>query len=50
MAPSQVFVDDGETVLSNQVNFDTGDTGISLFSDGGTATFSGITIREYGGE
>ncbi|KQR34598.1 MULTISPECIES: glycoside hydrolase family 32 protein [Curtobacterium] len=46
----EVFVDDGATVLSNQVNFDTGDTGISLFSDGGTATFSGITIREYGGE
>lgn len=44
----EVFVNAGYTVLSNQVNFDAGDTGISLYSDGGTATFSNITIREYG--
>ncbi|MBP2411994.1 levanbiose-producing levanase [Arthrobacter stackebrandtii] len=42
----EVFVNAGHTVLSQQVHFADGDTGISFYSDGGTATFSGITIRE----
>jgi levanbiose-producing levanase len=33
-------------VLSQQVHFADGDTGISLYTDGGRAIFSGITIRE----
>ncbi|MCP1503613.1 levanbiose-producing levanase [Curtobacterium herbarum] len=45
----EVFVDAGSVVLSNQVDFDSGDTGISLYSVGGAATFSDIVIREYGG-
>lgn len=44
----EVFVNNGHTVLSQQVHFADGDTGISLYADGGAATFSGITIREFG--
>lgn len=44
----EVFVNAGYTVLSQQVHFAPGDTGISLYSDGGTATFSSIVVREFG--
>lgn len=43
----EVFVNAGHTVLSQQVHFAAGDTAISLYTDGGTATFSGITIRDF---
>ncbi|MBA2951779.1 GH32 C-terminal domain-containing protein [Streptomyces himalayensis] len=43
----EVFVNAGHTVLSHQVYFETGDTGISVYADGSSATFSGITIREF---
>ncbi|MEA9984315.1 glycoside hydrolase family 32 protein [Subtercola sp. RTI3] len=43
----EVFVNAGHTVLSQQVQFTDGDTGISLYSDGGPATFSNISIREF---
>ena len=43
----EVFVNAGHTVLSQQVHFADGDTGISLYTDGGAADFSGITIREF---
>lgn len=42
----EVFVNGGHTVLSQQVHFADGDTGISFYAAGGPATFSGITIRE----
>ncbi|MFF5860004.1 glycoside hydrolase family 32 protein [Streptomyces sp. NPDC012751] len=44
----EVFVNAGHTVLSHQVYFQPGDTGISLYADGGDGTFSGITVREIG--
>lgn len=44
----EVFVNSGHTVVSQQVHFVDGDTGISLYADGGLATFTGITIREFG--
>lgn len=44
----EVFVNAGHTVVSQQVHFAEGDTGISLYSDGGPANFTGITIREFG--
>ncbi|MGX1162906.1 sucrose-6-phosphate hydrolase SacC (GH32 family) [Pseudarthrobacter sp. SLBN-100] len=43
----EVFVNAGHTVLSQQVHFADGDTGISLYTGGGPATFSGITIRSF---
>ena len=43
----EVFVNAGHTVLSQQVHFLDSDTGISLYTDGGPAQFTGITIREY---
>ncbi|MFE3461497.1 glycoside hydrolase family 32 protein [Nocardiopsis aegyptia] len=43
----EVFVNAGHTVLSQQVHFAEGDTGISLYTDGGPATFTDITIREF---
>ncbi|SDO99131.1 levanbiose-producing levanase [Microbacterium sp. ru370.1] len=43
----EVFVNAGHTVLSQQVHFLDTDTGISFYSDGGSATFTGITIREF---
>ncbi|MEU4452545.1 glycoside hydrolase family 32 protein [Nocardioides sp. NPDC023903] len=42
----EVFVNAGHTVLSQQVHFTEGDTGISLYTDGGPADFTGITIRQ----
>lgn len=47
MQSVEVFVNAGHTVLSQQVHFADGDTGISFYTDGGPATFSGITIREF---
>jgi len=44
----EVFVNDGRVVLSQQVNFAEGDTGISLYTDGGPASITGITVREIG--
>lgn len=44
----EVFVNAGHTVLSQQVHFAETDTGISLYTDGGPAQFTGITIREFG--
>jgi sucrose-6-phosphate hydrolase SacC (GH32 family) len=44
----EVFVNAGNTVLSQQVHFADGDTGISFYTDGGPADFAGITIREFG--
>lgn len=43
----EVFVNAGHTVISQQVHFTEGDTGISFYTDGGSAIFSGITIREF---
>lgn len=42
----EVFVNAGHTALSQQVHFAEGDTGISFYADGGTATFSNILVRE----
>jgi levanbiose-producing levanase len=42
----EVFVNDGERVLSNNVFFLPSDTGISLYTDGGAATFSNVAIKE----
>lgn len=47
MQSVEVFVNDGHTVLSQQVHFTEGDTGISFYTDGGPATFSGISIKEF---
>lgn len=44
----EVFVNAGHAVLSQQVHFAETDTGISLYTDGGPAQFTGITIREFG--
>nr|WP_198427350.1 GH32 C-terminal domain-containing protein [Streptomyces antimycoticus] len=44
----EVFANAGHTVLSHQVYFQPGDTGISVYADGGSATFSHITVREFG--
>jgi sucrose-6-phosphate hydrolase SacC (GH32 family) len=43
----EVYVDDGRTVLSNQVMFDPNDTGIQLYSSGGSTMFSNTTIKEF---
>ena len=43
----EVFVNAGHTVLSQQVHFVDGDTGIALYTDGGAAQFTNITIREF---
>jgi levanbiose-producing levanase len=42
-----VFVNAGHAVLSQQVHFASGDTAISLYTDGGTASFSGITTPDF---
>ncbi|MEU0603373.1 glycoside hydrolase family 32 protein [Streptomyces sp. NPDC006393] len=42
----EVFVNAGHTVLSHQVYFQPGDTGVSVYADGGSATFSNIVVRE----
>ncbi|GLI27136.1 levanbiose-producing levanase [Agromyces rhizosphaerae] len=44
----EVFVNAGHTVLSQQVHFLETDTGISFYTDGGPADFTGVTIREFG--
>ena len=43
----EVFVDDGRYVHSSQVFADPADTGITLYTSGGSATFANITITEY---
>lgn len=43
----EVFLDDGRTVLSNQVMFDPNDNGILLCTSGGSASFSNMSIREF---
>lgn len=42
----EVFVGDGRTVHSDQVFFASGDTGIRLYSQGGPARFSHLTVKE----
>ncbi|MDO4244166.1 MAG: glycoside hydrolase family 32 protein [Actinomyces sp.] len=41
----EVFVNGGHTVMSNQLYLEEGDTGLALYADGGTATFSSMTLR-----
>lgn len=43
----EVFVDDGYTVLSQQVHLLPGDTGASLYADGGPLHVTGVTLREH---
>ena len=42
----EVFVDDGRYVHSSQVFADPDDTGIALYTSGGAATFSDVTITQ----
>ncbi|MCO7175810.1 glycoside hydrolase family 32 protein [Sporolactobacillus kofuensis] len=43
----EVFVDDGQTVFSDEVFPHLNDQGISLFSEGGTSTFKTIEIKKF---
>ena len=43
----EVFVDDGYTVLSQQVHLLPGDTGASLYADGEPLQVTGVTLREH---
>ena len=43
----EVFVDDGRYVHSSQVFANPGDDGINLYSSGGAATFSNVTVTEF---
>lgn len=43
----EVFIDDGKVVHSSQVFPPLEDDGITLFSEGGTATFKNIEIKHY---
>ncbi|MCO7127064.1 glycoside hydrolase family 32 protein [Sporolactobacillus shoreicorticis] len=43
----EVFVDDGRTVLTNQVFPRLNDEGISLYSEGGTAVFENMKIKHF---
>ncbi|MCY8198442.1 2,6-beta-fructan 6-levanbiohydrolase [Bacillus subtilis] len=43
----EVFVGDGKTVFSNEVFPKPEDKGITLFSDGGTASFKNITVKHF---
>ncbi|MBP2327063.1 levanbiose-producing levanase [Kibdelosporangium banguiense] len=43
----EVFVDDGRYVHSSQVFADPSDTGINLYTTGGSATFANTTITEF---
>jgi levanbiose-producing levanase len=43
----EVMLGNGKFVHSNLVFFQPGDTGITLYTSGGSATFSNITIKEY---
>lgn len=47
MQSVEVFVNAGYTILSQQVQFTSGDDGISFYSDGGSATFSNISLHEF---
>jgi levanbiose-producing levanase len=44
----EVYVNAGYTILSNLVCFQPDDTGICVYADNGSATFSNITVREFG--
>lgn len=43
----EVFVNAGHTGLSQQVYFQPGEDGISLYTDGGSADFRNIVVREF---
>ena len=43
----EVYVDNGKVVLSNRDYFLPGDSGISFYTDGGSATFANTTIKEF---
>ncbi|NEM91138.1 glycoside hydrolase family 32 protein [Galbitalea soli] len=43
----EVFVGDGRITLSNQAFFASSDTGISLYTIGGSGTFSNLSITEF---
>jgi len=43
----EVYVNAGYTILSNQVFFESGDTRISVYADGGAATFSNISVTQF---
>lgn len=43
----EVYVNAGYTILSNLVYFQDGDTGISVYTDGGQASYTNIAIRAY---
>lgn len=43
----EVFTTDGKQVLSSLAYFEPGDSGISLYADGGSAQFSNMTIKEF---
>ncbi|TFC00926.1 MULTISPECIES: GH32 C-terminal domain-containing protein [unclassified Cryobacterium] len=43
----EVFLDDGKIALSSQAFFAASDTGVSLYTIGGSATFSNISITEF---
>lgn len=43
----EMFVDDGRHVHSSQVFADPSDTGINLYTTGGSATFANTTITEF---
>jgi len=44
----EVFFDDGRYTHSSEVFAPAGDNGIALYTDGGSATFSNLTIRTLG--
>jgi sucrose-6-phosphate hydrolase SacC (GH32 family) len=43
----EVLTGDGVTAVSSQVYFLPADTGLALYTDGGSATFRNITIKEF---
>jgi levanbiose-producing levanase len=43
----EVFLDNGKITHSNTIYFKPGDSGISLYADGGSATFSNMAIKEF---
>jgi levanbiose-producing levanase len=43
----EVFVDDGRYVHSSQVFADPADTGVNLYTTGGSATFANVKITEF---
>jgi len=43
----EVFADDGRVALSNQAFFTSSDTGISLYTIGGSANFANLSITEF---